>query len=171
MQDTDTCTLIPTPFRAACKVQDTCTLATLEIPTSVPWLHVEHRHLSPGSCTLPRWAHQEVEDVGAGDGGGDVVPLQSAPLVLLRVRPRAVRQLQNEHLARLHPRNSIVFRSLGIHDVISPVVTLLTRNCAPYFSINTFLFQNVRMSAHGCRAAILVLHSQLKGLGLHGPKP
>ena len=47
-------------------------------------------------------AHQEVEYVCAGDGRSYVVPLQRSPLVLLGVRPRAVRQLQNEHLARLH---------------------------------------------------------------------
>ena len=46
-------------------------------------------------------AHQEIEDVGTSDGGGNVVALQRAALVLLRVVPRPQCQLQNEHLARL----------------------------------------------------------------------
>jgi hypothetical protein len=45
--------------------------------------------------------HQEVKDVRLRDGSCDVVPLQRPPLVLLRVDPRAQRELQNEHLARL----------------------------------------------------------------------
>jgi len=64
------------------------------------YMHVLTRvHLRDGMLTPS--AHQEVEDVGARDGCSDVIPLQRPPLVLLRVRPRPVRQLQDEHLARL----------------------------------------------------------------------
>lgn len=43
---------------------------------------------------------EEVEDLGAGDGGGDVGLLERAALVLLGVRPAAVGELEDEHLAR-----------------------------------------------------------------------
>lgn len=49
--------------------------------------------------------YQEIKYVSAGDGGGNVVALQGAALVLLAVGPGPQGRLQNEHLARLHPRN------------------------------------------------------------------
>ncbi|GMF30781.1 unnamed protein product [Phytophthora lilii] len=44
---------------------------------------------------------EEVEDVGLGDSHGDVVALQRAALVLLRVDPGAQTELEDEHLAGL----------------------------------------------------------------------
>ena len=66
--------------------------------------------------------HQEVKNVGPGDGCGNVVSLQCPPLVLLRVRPRAVRQLQDEHLARL--RVGAGFSALGSDGCLLQVPAL-----------------------------------------------
>jgi len=66
---------------------------------------------------------EEVEDLGARDGGGDVGLLQGAALVLLGVRPAAVGELEDEHLAgageddgRLGGDHAHVL--VGLHDLL-----------------------------------------------------
>jgi hypothetical protein len=66
---------------------------------------------------------EEIEDLGARDGGGDVGFLQRAALVLLGVRPAAVGELEDEHLAgageddgRLGGDHADVL--VGLHDLL-----------------------------------------------------
>ena len=84
--------------------------------------------------------HEEVEDLGAGDGGRNVGLLERAALVLLGVRPAAVGELEDEHLAgpgeddgRLGGDHADVL--VGLHDLLDPsqrqlVVLEVGRRCA-----------------------------------------
>ena len=66
-------------------------------------------------------AYQEVKDVCAGDGGSDVITLQSAALVLFRVIPGAQCELQYEHLTCLASAACISF------DILSTSFQVLLR--------------------------------------------
>ncbi|KAK9113434.1 hypothetical protein Syun_020231 [Stephania yunnanensis] len=66
---------------------------------------------------------EEVEDVGAGDGGGDVVLLEGAALVLLGVEPGSDGEFEDEELACLGEEDggfggdhADVF--IGFHDLL-----------------------------------------------------
>merc|ERR1712078_948100 len=66
---------------------------------------------------------QEVEDVRLGDGRRNVVALQRPALVLLRVDPRAQRELEDEHLARLGEEHRGLRRDhphvlVALHDLL-----------------------------------------------------
>ena len=68
---------------------------------------------------------EEVEDVGARDGRGDVVPLQGAALVLLGVQPGPDGELEDEELAGLGEQHGRLGGDhahvlVGLHDLLDP---------------------------------------------------
>ncbi|KAF7838837.1 hypothetical protein G2W53_007319 [Senna tora] len=67
--------------------------------------------------------HQEIEYIGAGYGGGDVVLLERAPLVLLGVEPGSDGELEDEELAGLGEENGRLGGDhahvlVGLHDLL-----------------------------------------------------
>ena len=69
--------------------------------------------------------HEEVEDLGAGDGGRNVRLLERAALVLLGVRPAAVGELEDEHLAGAGEDDGGLGGDhahvlVGLHDLLDP---------------------------------------------------
>ena len=60
-------------------------------------------------CT-PFSAHQKIENISPCDSSRNVIPLQCASFVLLRVVPRSERKFQNEHLTSLFTYTSTLFQ-------------------------------------------------------------
>lgn len=88
------------------------------------WLRVVWSALVLGCRVLSRYyIDEEVEHVRLAQSGGDIAPLQSATLVLLRVDPRAHGELGDKGLACLGEydgrfgRDHLDFR-VGLHDLL-----------------------------------------------------